>query len=169
MLDQVVQYLRAHGVPFRLSSAPSAEPSPTVAHPPMPPGGVLVETRVLVVGGKAVIACMSPGAVPSLPQLQRVLGLVAVEGVPANLPPPFAQAAGWIPPLGGAMGVLTVVDERLASASVLVFQAFSPNDWMEVPYDDFGRLECPRVAAFATFGELPDTGTLDEELQGKAA
>lgn len=169
MLNQVVHYLRAHGVPFRLSSAPSPEPSPTVAHPPVPPGGALVETRVIVVGGKAVIACMSPGAVPSLAQLERVLGLVALEGAPSDLPAPFAQAAGWIPPLGGAMGVVTVIDERLASASVLVFQAFSPNDWMEVPYDDFGRLECPRVAAFATFGELPDKGTLDEELPGKAA
>jgi hypothetical protein len=35
------------------------------------------------------------------------------------------------------------------------FRAFNKNDYVEVLYEAFARLERPRVAAFAKAGELP--------------
>lgn len=154
MLDQIVHYLRTHAIPFRLSSQPSPEPAPAVAHP-VPAGGLLVDTQVLVVAGRAAVAAMPRGAKLSLPRLRQALGADVIEGVPADLPPPYSRATGPVPPLGGAMGVLTIVDERVSTSSAVLFLAFSPFDCVELPYDDFARLERPRVASIATGGELP--------------
>lgn len=167
MLDQVVHHLRTHDVPFRLSSQPSPEPLPAVAHP-VPPGGLVVETQVLVVGGRAAVAAMPQGAKLSLPRIRQALGADVIEGVPGDLPPPYSRATGLIPPLGSAMGVLTIVDERVTIASAVVFLAFSPGDWVELPYDDFARLERPRVASFAIGGELP-AGQEAKDVQKKVA
>lgn len=164
MLDQVVHYLKAHGASFRLSSLASPEPLPMVAYR-VPPGGLVVETQVLLVGGRAAIAVMPRGAKPSLPGLQHELGASVVDGAPADLPPPYSRAAGWIPPLGGAMGVLTIVDEAVAVAAALVFTAFAPGDVIEVPYDDFARVERPRIASFAIGGELPASGEAQEVIK----
>lgn len=167
MLDQIVHYLKAHDVSFRLSSAPSPEPLPEVAHP-VPPGGLVVETQVLLVGGRAALAVMPRGAKLSLPRLVRELGAVVIDGAPADLPPPYSRSAGRIPPFGGAMGILTIVDEEAAKASSLVFTAFVPSDAIEVPYDDFARVERPRVASFAIGGELP-SGSEAQEVTKKVA
>jgi len=155
MLDHVVHHLRAHGVSFRLSSQPSPEPLPLpgVAHS-VPPGGLWVETRVLLLGGRPAVACVPRGSKMSLPALTNELGVEVIEGSPRDLPPPYATAAGDIPPLGGAMGVLTLVDAGVTVASSIVFNAFSPHDVVELPFDDFARLEQPRVASFAVGGEL---------------
>jgi hypothetical protein len=167
MLDLVVHYLRTHGVPFRLYSQPSPEPLPEVAHP-VPPGGLLVETQVLVVGGQAAVAVMPRGAKLSLPRARQELGADVIDGTPADLPPPFCGASEHVPAVGGAMGVLTIVDERVAISSAVVFQAFSPCDCFELPYDDFARLERPRVASFAIGGELP-AGQAAQDIQKKVA
>jgi hypothetical protein len=83
------------------------------------------------------------------------LGVVVADGSPGDLPPPYARATGPIPPLGGAMGVPTLVDQGVTAADVLVFTVFSLCDYLEIDYDDFARLELPRVASFAVSGELP--------------
>jgi hypothetical protein len=48
-----------------------------------------------------------------------------------------------------------------------VFLAFSPGDWVEIPYDDFARLERPRIASFAIGGELP-AARETEDMQNEA-
>jgi hypothetical protein len=128
----------------------------------------VVETQVIVAGGHAAIAAMPRGAKLSLPQLRQALGADVIEGTPADLPPPYSRATGLFPPLGGAMGALTVVDERVAVTSALVFLVFSPGDCIELPYDDFARLERPRVASFAIGGELP-AGREATDIQKKVA
>jgi hypothetical protein len=97
-----------------------------------------------------------------------VLGADVIEGAAADLPPPFCSARELVPPLGGVMGVLTIVDERATIASAIVFLAFSPGDCVELPYDDFARLERPRIASFAIGGELP-AGQEAEDTQKKVA
>jgi len=167
MLDQIVHYLRARDISFRLSSQPSPEPLPEVAYP-VPPGGLVVETQVLLVGGRVAIACMAQGAKLSLPGLRHEFGMDVIEGAPADLPPPYSRAAGRLPPLGGAMSALTIVDEQVSLASAIVFTAFAPSDHIELSYDEFARLEQPRIASFAVGGELPE-GHEEEETQKKVA
>jgi hypothetical protein len=47
------------------------------------------------------------------------------------------------------------LDERVSSASILVFRVFAESIYLEVPYADYARLEQPRLASFASYGELP--------------
>ena len=165
MIDRVVNYLRSRGVSFRLSSQPAPEALPAVAYA-VPPGGLAVETQVLLVGGRPAIACFPKGEKVSLPALVNEIGTEVVAGAPSDLAGPFAQASGPIPPVGGAMGALTIVDERVAEKGAIVFYAFSTCDWFEIPFDQLVRIEQPRFAAFAMGGELTKGET---EKTSKAA
>lgn len=167
MLDHVVKYLRSHGVPFRLVSHPSPEPLPAVAYR-LPPGGVVLETHVLLVAGRPAIACTPRGSRLSLPRLKAELGADVLEGTAEDLPPPYTGAPGPKPPLGGALGVLTLIDEAVSAASAVAFEAFDASDVVEIPYDEFARLERPRIASFADSGELPEN-TEAEEPERKVA
>ncbi|APR85348.1 Hypothetical protein A7982_10697 [Minicystis rosea] len=167
MIDRVVNYLRGHGISFRLSSQPAPEAIPAVAFA-VPPGGIAVETQVLLVGGRPAIACFPRGEQVSMPALVNELGAEVIAGNPSDLPAPFAAASGPIPPVGGALGALTIVDERVAQKGAIVFYAFSSCDWFEIPFDDFARVEQPKFAAFAVGGELP-TGREVKKRANKAA
>jgi len=155
MLDRIVGYLHSQAVSFRLSSHPSPEARPTIAVR-APPGGVVVQTHVLIVGGQTAVAVVPRGDALDLPRLQVELGTTVVEARAADLSASLAGASGAVPPLGGAFGWLTIVDERVSTTAAIVFEAFSPDDIMEIPYEDFSRLERPRIAAFAIAGELPE-------------
>lgn len=164
MLERVVHYLRSNNVPFRLFSYPSPERLPDVVHP-VPPGGLLVETHVLLVGGQRVIACTAQGARIDLPSLEIELGTLVIEGSAADLPPPYTGASGPIPPIGRAIGVVTFVDEAVSHASPLVFNAFDSTAIVEVPYDEFSRVEQPRVSSFAIAGELREGSEESEPVK----
>ncbi len=156
MLGRIVNHLKKNGISFRLSSQPSPEPLPEIVHP-VPPGGLVVDTTVLLAGGRAAVACLPRGCKLDLPALVNELEVEVVEATPADLPPPFNGAAEPIPPLGSALGALTIVDTRVTIASAIVFEAFSRSDCIEIPYDELARLERPRIASFAVGGELPES------------
>jgi hypothetical protein len=157
MLERVVAYLRSRGVPFRLFSHPSPEPLPSVGHA-LPRGGVAVDGHVVLVGGRPAIACVPRGDLVNLERLSAELGISVVAGSPADLPAPYTGASAPIPPLGGELGTLVLVDESMNASSVIAFEAFAPTDCFELLYDDFARLERPRLASFADRGELPELG-----------
>lgn len=157
MLDAVVRYLHASKVPFRLASYPSEEPEPKVAHP-LPPHGVLVDSRFLVVDGRLVLACCAADDHVDPRALAGELGASGVmEAAAEDLPDALmsAQASGLIPPLGQLFGVPLVIDDRVANASKIVFAAFG-NDFIEVPYEDFARQEQPHVGSIVRAGDLPE-------------
>jgi prolyl-tRNA editing enzyme YbaK/EbsC (Cys-tRNA(Pro) deacylase) len=135
----------------------------------LPAGGAWVETQVVLVDGAPAIACMPPGEQLSYPALANALGTDAVlEGSTADLPAPFTSAKGPVPPLGGVMNALTLVDEGLIGASALVFAAFSASDIVEIPYDELARLERPRIAKFALGGELPQSAMTGQRRRRSA-
>src|SRR5262245_18262337 len=138
MLDRVVRYLHSHGVAFHLSSHPSPEPLPEVAHR-LPPGGLMLQTHLVLVGDRPAIACTARGAKLSLPRLKLERGVDASEGGTADRPPPYTGADAPIPPLWGELGVLTIVDEAVTLASSLGFTAFCTTDLVALPYDEFSR------------------------------
>ena len=154
MIDDVVRYLREGKVSFRAISYAAPEPEPAVAHR-LPPGGQLVDAHVVLVDGKPAIACIQSGEMVDLAALARETGAPALESSTAELLDQYRGAPEPVPPLGGVFGVPLFVDERVAQAAVLTFRAFDANDYVELLYEDFARLERPRVAAFATAGELP--------------
>jgi hypothetical protein len=153
MLGTLVRYLRSSALPFRLVSYPSFELEPAVAHP-LPSYGMLVDSTFLRVGGQLVLATVPAGERIALGAIGHDLGGVAVEVPRAELSDDVRPFAPFIPPLGGLFAVTSVIDTRVATTGVVVFRAFSPADFVEVPYEDYARLERPRVASFAVAGEL---------------
>lgn len=153
MIHSVVQYLHGARVPFRLASYPSEEAEPRAAHH-VPPGGILVDTDIVLLDGRAVLACFPAGEAPGLGALGAALGGTAIEGTTGDLPNEFRYAKRPIPPLGQLFGFPLVVDERVTRCSVLVFRVFGESDYFEISYEDFARNEQPRIASFASAGEL---------------
>jgi prolyl-tRNA editing enzyme YbaK/EbsC (Cys-tRNA(Pro) deacylase) len=154
MLDTIVRYLHGARVPFKLTSYPSEEPSPQVAHA-LPPHSVLVDTEIIRVGDRVALACFPAGEQADHAAIGAALGGVAVSGDASDLPGELGSMPPPVPPLGQLMGLTLVVDERLAESAILVFQV-GGSDFFEVPYEDWARLEAPRMAAFASMGELPE-------------
>lgn len=153
MLDRIVRYLRSNGISIRLSSHPAPEAIPAVAHR-SPQGGVFVRTCIVMAGGQPIICCMAKEAAVSVPRLQATLGVPVLEADSRDLPAPYTGAEGPIPPFGGELGAVVLMDESLLRASAVSFAAFSATDIFDLPLDEFLRLERPRIEAFVTAGEL---------------
>jgi Ala-tRNA(Pro) deacylase len=153
MLGTLVEYLANARVPFRLASYPSEEDQPIAGHP-LPPGGVLVDTRLFSVAGRTVLAVFPDGEDVDVSAISTALGQSAMPATRDELPQDLRVARGAIPPMGQLLGIPIVLDSRLTSAAVVVFRAFSTSAYFEVPYEDWARLEQPRVAPFASMGEL---------------
>lgn len=153
MIDDVVRYLHRAKIPFRAVSYAAPEPQPAVAHR-LPPGAQLVDAHVMLVNGRPAIACIQAGETVNLAAITEETGGTVTEASTAELHGEYRDAPEPVPPLGGVFGVPLFVDERVARAPLLAFRAFDTNDYVEVLYEDFARLERPRVAAFANAGEL---------------
>ncbi len=153
MIDVVVRYLREAGVPFRVTSYPAPEPQPAVAHP-LPRGTQLVDVHVLLVDGSPALACIPHGLPMDMAAFAAQTGTTAIEAGPAELPQRYRGVGEPLPALGGVFGVPLFVDEQILDADRVAFRAFAANDYVELAYEDFALVECPRVVAFA-HEELP--------------
>jgi hypothetical protein len=153
MLDAIVRYLHDSLIPFRLASYPSAEHLPAVAHP-LPPHGLFVQSRLVLAADKLVITCFPADENMDLAALGNALAVPVLEPTTEDLPP-VLQSIGTRPPaLGGLFGFPVIADETLTEYGVIVFRPFERSDFLEIPYEDYARLERPRVASFIRAGEL---------------
>jgi len=156
LLSRVVEYIRSNGAPFRLVSYPSPESAPGVAVPHRPKGSVMVDTRILLVDGRPAIGVVPQGEGMNLLGLRASIGAELVqEGEIDDLPWPFSDAGAPVPPFGHLFGAPVFIDPSIIDSTDIGFAVFSPNDFIEMPYDDFARLEQPRVADLVAAGELP--------------
>lgn len=154
MLDTIVAYLHGNRVPFRLTSYPTEEPLPHAAHV-MPPNSMLVDTEVVLIGGKVALACFPAGEAIDYGALGASLGAVCIAGDHSDLPTALVGIAPPIPPFGQLFGLTIILDETLStSAAILVCPTFGGNDFFDVAFEEWARLEAPRIASFASAGEL---------------
>jgi Ala-tRNA(Pro) deacylase len=154
MLGTIVDYLHRGLVPFRLASYPSEEARPLAAHR-VPPGGLLVDARPFVADGRPVLLVFPAGETVALGAAGAALGGVVAPATSEELPTELQRLDGPIPPLGQLFGLPLVADASVAGAAVVVFRAFDESVYFEIPFDDYTRLEQPRIASFASAGELP--------------
>jgi Ala-tRNA(Pro) deacylase len=157
ILANVVEYLRSNAVAFRLVSNPSPEADPPVAHTVRPSGAVLIDTHLVLIDGRPSLVCVPRGDKVNLLGLRAALRaeLIEEEDGRAALPWPFWGALRRIPPLGRLFGAPLIIDRAVARAAVICFEVFDGTDLVEIIYDDFARLELPRVEDAAMAGELP--------------
>ncbi len=146
MLGTIVDHLHEAHVPFRLVNCPSEEAESIGAHP-IHGGGMLVDTRLLVVGGKAIIAVFPALEHIDLAAVSAALGGTAEPATDEELPAALQHSTGPCPPLGHLFGIPLVVDDRVALAARIVFRSFGESVYFEITYDDLSRLEQPRIAS----------------------
>jgi prolyl-tRNA editing enzyme YbaK/EbsC (Cys-tRNA(Pro) deacylase)/uncharacterized protein with GYD domain len=154
LAEAAIGYLRKQGAAFRLTNYPLPEQQPAIAHA-LRPGAHDVTTRVVLVDGRPAIACVPSGSSVNMARLGSVLGGNVLAGSPDDLPGAFRGASEPIPPLGHLIGVPLFVDEQLTASIMLAFHAFSSGVCIEVAYEDFARIEQPKILPLATAGSLP--------------
>jgi Ala-tRNA(Pro) deacylase len=120
----------------------------------VPRGGIEVSTHLLSVDGITLIVGYPANEDIDLAAISSALGAIVFFAMPDELPLGFRGAHGSIPPLGQLFGVPVLLDERITLAPVLVFRAFDESAYFEIPFADYARLEQPRIASFASAGEL---------------
>jgi prolyl-tRNA editing enzyme YbaK/EbsC (Cys-tRNA(Pro) deacylase) len=152
-MSAVVAYLTQQGAAFRVTSYPVPEEEPAVAHR-LHPGAQLVSTRIVLVDGRPAIACRPEGVPLDTACLGAALGASVLEGTSRDLPGAFSGAPEPLPPLGHLIGVPLLVDETLGAGGSVVFHAFSRGVYVEVGYEDFARIEQPKMVPLAVSGEL---------------
>jgi hypothetical protein len=113
-----------------------------------------IDARLLQIDGRLVLACFRTGDNIDLAAFGSELGGIAVEASAGAVPAEIGELGMDIPPLGKLLGLPLIVEEAIETCATIVFRGRGGNDWLEVPYDDFARLEQPRVASFARAGEL---------------
>lgn len=153
MLDTIVRYLHESLTPFRLASYPSMEQIPRAAHP-IGKTAILVDSQVVIVENKLVLVCYAADELLDLSALSNALAASVIEAREDDLPSALQGKNGHPPPFGGLFGMPVVVDEDATTRASIVFQPWGESDYIEIPYDDFARLEQPRIASFARAGEL---------------
>jgi Ala-tRNA(Pro) deacylase len=154
VIERVVSYLEEANIPFRLAVYPMPEPSPSVAYP-VRPDLLFVDCRVVLVNGSPAVACATAGVPMNMGKLGNVLGATVLDATSADLSNGFRGAPEPVPPLGGLFSVPLFVDEDVSAAPRFVFHAFSQGSYVELAYEDFARIERPRVVSFAQAGALP--------------
>lgn len=158
VIERVVRYLSDAGVAFRLAVYPMPEALPHIAYP-LGSDLLAVDARVVLVDGSPAIACARACIPMTLSRLQTVLRATVREASSAELRDEFRGAPEPVPPLGGLFGVPLFVDDGVAAAARIVFHAFSAGSYVELAYEDFARIERPRVVLFAQAGLLPPERT----------
>ncbi len=153
LLNDVIDYLRKAGAQFRLTSYPLPEAKPTIAHV-LRSGGKIVETRVVLIEGRPALACAPEGVVMSNASLSAAIGAAVMDAGPGDLTGRYRDAPEPLPPLGHLLHVPLLVDESLTKSATITFRAFGGGSLVEVPYEDFARIEQPKVLSVAIAGEL---------------
>jgi hypothetical protein len=154
MLETVVHYLHSRDVPFRLDARGSHAPLPRFAYAASE-GVQLVDAHFLFSGSGPLVAVVPTGTNVSEAALSTELGAAVLEPSRHGLRVPFDPGVP-LPALGGVLGASTVVDAAVRAAPRIAFRAFSPNDFVELAYDDFALIEHPRVCTFATLDAVEE-------------
>jgi Ala-tRNA(Pro) deacylase len=131
----------------------------------MPPHAMRVDTEVILVDGRVALACFPAGETIDYSALSASLGGVCVAGDHADLPGDISGLAPPIPPFGQLFGVPIILDESAAGSPLMVMAMFGGNDYVELAYEDWARLEAPRMASFSSSGRL---AVQSESTQGAA-
>jgi Ala-tRNA(Pro) deacylase len=148
----IISWLTQQKTPFEHRTHPEVFTAQEVAQAEHVPGREMAKV-VLVKSEKGFALAVLPSAVKvNLDKLAGVLGAASValatESEMANRFPDVEVGAE--PPFGHLYKLPTVVEERLAHQSEIVFQAGTHRDTVKMRFADYQRLAKPMIG---TFGE----------------
>jgi Ala-tRNA(Pro) deacylase len=148
---EIVDHLQSSRVPFVVREHRRAVTAQELAAAVHVSGYRVAKSVLVSVDGQPVIAVLPAADLVDTDQLAAALGAKQVR---LMREPEFAHLFGSCevgaePPFGTLFGIPVVVDRSLARSVPLIFRAGSHEEALEMRYEDFARLETPRLAEFA--------------------
>ncbi|MFZ5470530.1 MAG: aminoacyl-tRNA deacylase [Myxococcota bacterium] len=148
--NRIVDYLKRNKVPFTRRWHPRAITAQEVAASIHVTGYRVAKSIIVEADGQKRITVLPAAERIDERRLAEALGAKQVrlctEAEFAELFPDCELGAE--PPFGALYGLPVIVDGTLASDEAVVFRAGSHEETIEMRYDDFERLERPKVASF---------------------
>ncbi len=148
----VREFLKTEHVPFEVLPHRSTYTAQHLADSLDVPGDHVAKTVLLNVDNEFMLAVLPATHEISLSFMEdclhaRSVALASEEELVRVFPDCERGAA---PPFGTQYGVTTIVDRSLVDDDRIVFEGNSHNEAIAIRYDDFARIEHPRVESFAT-------------------
>lgn len=101
-------------------------------------------------GAEILMAVLPTDRRIDLEKLGKITGRPTAMAAEAEFKPLFPDCAiGTMPPFGHLYGVATYLDQSVAEAGKLVFEAGTHSDAIKMKYADYERLAKPTMADFA--------------------
>lgn len=156
--SKIIDYLQASGIPFARHSHPRAITAQELAASVHMTGYRVTKSVLAEVDGERWIAVLPAAQMLDLERLTQALGAgsarLLAEDEFADLFPDCELGAE--PPFGRLFGLPVIADEALAEDETIVVRAGSHEEAIELTFDDFARLENPRLASIgAPFAQPP--------------
>ncbi len=149
--EKLQDHLAANGVSFELEQHKVAYTAQDLAAAEHISGKRVAKVVVAMVDGQMVMLVLPASAHADVDRVKTELGAkevrLAREEEFASIFPDCE--VGAMPPFGSLYNVSVVVDQSLANAREITFQAGSHRESMRIKYADFERLEQPRVLGIA--------------------
>ena len=148
---KLIDYLQAEGVNYTGLTHPEAYSAHDVALAAHVPERQLAKTVIIKVDGDLAMAVLPASRDVDLETLEAVLEADRVRlSSEAEFRKRFPDCdTGAMPPFGNLYGLSVYVDESLARAGEIVFEAGSHHEAIRMAYADFERLVHPRVLRFS--------------------
>ena len=147
---RLIDFLNQSKVRYELLHHPEAFTAPELAAIEHVKGRSHVKVVMVKMGGELLMAVLPTDHRIDLEKLGKVTGrptaLANEEEFKAQFPD---CAVGAMPPFGQLYGVATYLDQSLADAERIVFEAGTHSDAVKMRYADYERLAKPTVADFA--------------------
>jgi len=122
--ETVTNYLRSNDIAYRIISHPPSTHSADTAQAAHVPGGKLAKAVVLEDGEEFILAVVPATHRVDTDALRELLHRDVWFGREEDFALLFRDCrVGAIPPLGGAYGILTVVDDELTEPAEIYFEA----------------------------------------------
>jgi Ala-tRNA(Pro) deacylase len=158
-LQRCQRYLKQNGIRFAHSIHPPAYTACEVASAECMPLHDLAKVVVYSGDNGYGMLVLPADYVADLDEVRRLLGLAETRlATESELIEVFPDCeAGAMPPFGSMFNVPVLMDETIATAQFMVFNAGTHQDVLRMSVADFHKLVNPLVAAFAV--KAPDLVT----------
>ena len=147
---KVKAYLDNAGVKYEVVEHPAVYTAQEVAAVTRVKGKELVKAVMVKVDGELVMLALPATRKINFEVLREILGgkkvILAHEEEFSSLFPDCDTGA--MPPLGNLYNVTTLVDQSLAEDKEIVFNAGTHHDIIKISFEDFKRIEKPKMAGF---------------------
>lgn len=150
--SKLIDYLQASGIPFARHSHPRAITAQELAASVHMSGYRVTKAVLAEVDGQTWLAVLPAAEMLDLQRLTQALGATRARLLAENeFEHLFPDCEiGAEPPFGRLFGLPVICDDSLSEDETIICRAGSHEEAIELTFDDFARLENPRLASIGT-------------------